>query len=52
MQDILTNEEGKKVQEKVPLPDQNYVPPLMLTSKKAKKKVATHLNFLKQLTEL
>lgn len=33
------------------LPDPDYVPPMILSSKKANKKMATHLSFLKQLTE-
>jgi len=45
--------EPKKEEEKpLFLPDPNYTPPLMMTSKKAKKQVGNHLTFLKQLTEL
>lgn len=33
------------------LPDPDYISPMVLTSKKAKRKIARHLTFLKQLTE-
>jgi hypothetical protein len=34
------------------VPDPNYTPPLMVTSKRAKKEVASHLDFLQKLTNL
>jgi len=52
-QPIVQPIEQPPVEEKpINLPDPNYVPPLMMTSKRAKKQVANHLTFLKQLTEL
>jgi len=45
-------EPKKEVEKPINLPDPEYKPPLMMTSKKAKHRVATHLTFLKQLTEL
>jgi hypothetical protein len=47
------NIEPQPLQEEQPinLPDPDYTPPMMLTSKLAKNKVANHLDFLKQLTQ-
>jgi hypothetical protein len=39
-----------EVEKPLGLPNPEYTPPFLMTSKKANKKVATHLDFLRQLT--
>lgn len=48
----VPNEVNIKKEESVPinLPQEGYKPPMILSSKLAKQKVATHLNFLEKLT--
>lgn len=49
---ILEEPKAPAVDDKpINLPDPDYTPPAIMTSKLAKNKVAGHLNFLKQLTE-
>jgi hypothetical protein len=48
LQEPIPQEEEKPIK----LPDPNYTSPLFVSSKKANKKVASHLDFLKQLTNI
>ena len=42
----------KQTEKPLGVPDTNYTPPFMMTSRKANKKVASHLDFLRQLTSI
>lgn len=48
----LQNNSEKQTEKPLGVPDTTYTPPFMMTSKKANKKVASHLDFLRQLTSL
>jgi hypothetical protein len=51
LQDELQPKPPAVKDEPINLPDPDYTPPMLLTSKRANRKVAGHLSFLKQLTE-
>lgn len=48
----LEPEIPKIVDKPINLPDSDYTPPMIFTTKKAKSKISNHLNFLKKLTEI
>lgn len=52
--DMIQNplEVQNKEEKPLGLPNPDYTPPFLMTSKKANKKVASHLDFLRQLTSI
>lgn len=50
--DMIQNPLEVQQEKPLGLPNPDYTPPFLMTSKKANKKVASHLDFLRQLTSI
>jgi len=50
-EEVLQEQLPQASEKPINIPDPEYTPPTILTSKNANKKVASHLEFLKQLTQ-
>jgi len=50
--EVQNNSEKPLDEKPLGIPNPEYIPPFLMTSKKANKKVASHLDFLRQLTSI